>query len=687
MTNRPGVRTIDGMHQTGGPRVSTSVLRGLAIVGFVVVLAEIVATPFVGRGLGKLPGVSGGYVPVGDLVVDGCIVAIALVLTMARPRNPIGWLLLAFAALGASQNFLEAYGVRAQASVHSGLAFGRLALSLGTSLWVPAFIVPTTLLVNLYPDGRPSSPFWRRLNWIAVVAAVAEVVALGTSHSVATGDYKGAHQVVELPGTAGAILGVAAGVVLLGCVVLSLVGAVRRTARAHAPERQQLLLLLTSAALLVPLGLIGPVTRAIGLVLVPLAVAAGVLRYRLLGIEVVIRRTLLYGVLTGLVVGVYAITTTVVSALVSSGPAPTLVAAALVAVLLVPLRDRLQAAVDRVVYGARRDPLGAVREIGLSVSAANADPLGTVVAAVAAAIRATYVAVVDSTGEVVAAVGTSAPDRAFEHPLAVSGEPLGVLVVCPAAGETVLSAADLRLVETLAVPVAVVAHSVRLTAQLAATHQRALSATTQERARIRSELHDGLGPSLSGVALGLEAVEAALPDDTGLAAELTSRIRSEVVGAVEEVRRIIDALRPAALDQIGLVAALQDRAAAITARSAGLVVTVEATDPMPPLPPSVEQAAFRIAEEAITNVVRHAFAQRCVVTVCAGADLTVSIVDDGVGMPDSPRQDGVGLASMRARAADLDGSLSISSQPGGGTVVAVLLPLLQPASRTPVMSP
>jgi signal transduction histidine kinase len=691
----PGHRTHDKadrrpdnrcVHHLGGRRVSTRALRALAIAGAIVVIAEILATPFAGRGLSGRPGVTGGYVPVGDLVVDACIVAISLFLTLVRPRNPIGWLLLAFAALGGSQNFLEAYGVRAQAVAHSGLPFGRLALSLGTSLWVPAFVVPSVLLLNLYPDGQSSAPFWRRLSWIAVLASAAEVVALGTSHSVATADYTGAHQVVELPATAGIVIGVVAGLILFGCFVLSVAGAVRRTAWSVPPERQQLLLLLTAAALVVPLGLIGPVARDIGLVLVPLAVTAGVLRYRLLGIEVVIRRTLLYGLLTGLVVAVYAVATTAVSAFVSSGPAPSLVAAALVAVLLVPLRDRLQALVDRVVYGARRDPLGAVRQIGASVSFANNDPLATVVASVAAALRARYVAIIDSNGDVAAAVGTAASEGAFVHPLAVGGEQLGRLVVGPAAGESALSPADLRLVETLAVPVAVVAHSVRLTEQLAAIHQRALTATHEERARIRRDLHDGLGPSLSGVALGLEAVESALPDDTATAAELTSRIRIEVGVAVEEVRRIIEALRPAALDDLGLVAALRERAASVTARS-GLTVTVDATDPMPPLSPHVEAAVFRIADEALSNVVRHARATRCDVEVRVGADIRVSVTDNGIGLPESPRPDGLGLASMRQRATDLGGTVEIGPGSGGGNVVVAHLPLLQPSASAPAMVP
>jgi len=101
------------------------------------VLAEIAVTPVAGAGLNRLAGVQGSYVPVGDLIVDGCIVAIALVVIWARPGNVIGWLMLAFAVLGATQNFTEAYGVRAQAEPHSRLPLGPLALSLGTSLWIP----------------------------------------------------------------------------------------------------------------------------------------------------------------------------------------------------------------------------------------------------------------------------------------------------------------------------------------------------------------------------------------------------------------------------------------------------------------------------------------------------------------------------------------------------------------------
>jgi signal transduction histidine kinase len=653
--------------------------RGLRVVAVAVALllaAAIAATPFVGQGLSGLPGVSGSYVPVGDLAVDACIVAIALVVALARPGNVIGWLLLGFGGFGAVQNFAEAYGVRAQAMPGAHLPFGRLALSAGTSLWVPAFVVPAVLLLNVYPSGRTSGRWTRRINVVAVVASVLAVLAIGTSHSNATGDYRRAHDVVELPGWVGAALGVPSTLVLLGCVIVSVIAAIRRTTKARAPERQQLLLLLTSAALLIPLGFLGTVPRAAGLVLVPLAVAVGVLQFRLLGIDVIVRRTMLYAVLTGLVVAVYAATTAVVAAVTPSASTRTVIAAALVAVLLVPLRDRLQSAVDRVVYGARRDPLLAVRQVGTSMSAASTDPLPAVVQAVAGAVRASRVDVVAQDGGVLATTGGSASDRSVTYPLRAAGEHLADLHITPAAGEATLDPADDRVVEVLTVPLAAVVHATELNRRLAAASERALTATELERARIRRDLHDGLGPSLSGVALGLEAIKTALPGNPQLATTMTSRLLGEVQSAVEEIRRIIDALHPGALDRDGLVTALRERADAVTARSSGLLVTVEASETLPTMTPGVEHAAFRIADEAVNNVVRHASASRCWVRITADEDLLIAVTDNGVGMPTQPRREGVGLASMRKRALDLGGELTIRAGADGGTTIEARLPLV-----------
>jgi signal transduction histidine kinase len=265
------------------------------------------------------------------------------------------------------------------------------------------------------------------------------------------------------------------------------------------------------------------------------------------------------------------------------------------------------------------------------------------------------------------------------YPLTVAGQQVGELIIGPARGEQALAAADTRVITTLVAPVAAVVHATQLTRRLAAAQQRTLAAAQQERSRIRRDLHDGLGPSLSGVALGLEAAEAALPADPQTAAALTARMRTEMAGAVEEVRRIIDELRPAALEDAGLVRALRERAASLAARSApGLIIEVHAPEPMPDLPGPVEVAAFRIAEEAMTNVVRHARASRCEVRLEAGEMLILSVSDDGAGLPARTRPDGVGLTSMRQRAAELGGQFTIGPAGPAGVIVRAELPLEAP---------
>ena len=172
-----------------------------------------------------------------------------------------------------------------------------------------------------------------------------------------------------------------------------------------------------------------------------------------------------------------------------------------------------------------------------------------------------------------------------------------------------------------------------------------------------------MGPSLSGMVLGLDALAASLGTDAQTAEEITFRLRREADRAVEEVRRIIDALHPSALDGQGLVPALRERAAAVL--RLGLVVVVEAPEVMPPLTEQVEVAALRIAEEAVTNVVRHAGATHCVVRLAVDDELTVTVCDDGRGLPPELTGDGVGLSSMRHRAEELGGSFEMPAGPPG----------------------
>jgi signal transduction histidine kinase len=318
--------------------------------------------------------------------------------------------------------------------------------------------------------------------------------------------------------------------------------------------------------------------------LIPVAVAVGVLRYGLLGIETVLRRGLVYGLLTAVVVAVYLAVTAVAGTQLDRGPLPGVVAAALVAVGLTPLRERLQVAVDRLVYGDRRDPMRAVTRLGDRVAAAGeSDLLPVVLATVTDAVRAPGASLVGADGTVLAACGSHTPEGTAEVvPLRVGGRELGVLQVATRGPGEPYSDGDRRLLAALAPQVAVVVRALELAEALEAERDRVVAATRQERQRLRRDLHDGLGPSLSGVGLGLQALQdARAADDQATADQLLARIRAEVTTAVGEVRRILDDLRPAVLDATRLPAAIRRHAAAVS--TGPIEVSVDAAD-LPTLP-------------------------------------------------------------------------------------------------------
>ena len=205
-----------------------------------------------------------------------------------------------------------------------------------------------------------------------------------------------------------------------------------------------------------------------------------------------------------------------------------------------------------------------------------------------------------------------------------------------------------------------------------------VSAREEERRRLRRDLHDGLGPTLAGQTLKVGAIRNLLTSDPSAADRLLLELGGEIESAIADIRRLVYALRPPALDELGLLAAL--RAEAQGASGSGgdpetkLSVTVDAPNTFPPLPAAVEVAAYRIACEALTNTIRHAHATSCRIRLMLDDALRVEISDNGIGLP-VERRTGVGLISMRERAEELGGACVITAAPGRGVHVLVTLPL------------
>jgi signal transduction histidine kinase len=414
----------------------------------------------------------------------------------------------------------------------------------------------------------------------------------------------------------------------------------------------------------------------------PILIAVAILRYGAFDFDVVIRRSVVYGGLTVAVITVYVVVAAGLGALLGSASpfATSLLATGITALAALPIRDGLQRAASRLIYGDRDEPVRAVLRLGERLEA-TVDPESmprVVVDTVADALRLPYVALELGSGAAarLAAERGPRPAELTERPLAFQGRPMGRLIVASRGPGDPLSASDLSLLDDLARQIGVAAHAALLTEDLRASRERLVMAREEERRRLRRDLHDGLGPALAAIGMRAGAAENLLRDDPERAAEQLAALQSEVSTAVADVRRLVDALRPPAIDEVGLVGAL--RLAADRLETPGSTrLDVASEGELPELPAAVEVAAYRIGTEAMTNAVRHAEAGTCSLRLVGGDDLTVVVEDDGRGLPTEPRP-GVGLVSMHERAAELGGECRVEARPGGGTRVVARLPLAVP---------
>jgi signal transduction histidine kinase len=273
--------------------------------------------------------------------------------------------------------------------------------------------------------------------------------------------------------------------------------------------------------------------------------------------------------------------------------------------------------------------------------------------------------------------GARPPGATLLHvPLVHAGEEVGRLTLAGRGRRPELAPGDRRVLEDLARQVGVALHAVRtaehaarLSEDLQRSRERLVLAREEERRRIGRELHDGLGPQLAGLTMTAEAARDLVGVDDDRAGQLLDGLLGRADAAVQEVRRLAYLLRPPALDALGLVGAVRSHAATMQQ----LHVDVDAP-PLPPLPAAVEAAAYRITLEAVRNVAAHARATRCRVELrLSEGALDVTVTDDGRGLPAVPRP-GLGLASMRERAAELGGRCELGPAPGGGTVLRARLP-------------
>ncbi|HSB01733.1 MAG TPA: GAF domain-containing sensor histidine kinase [Anaerolineales bacterium] len=443
-----------------------------------------------------------------------------------------------------------------------------------------------------------------------------------------------------------------------------------------------------SSLLADPLGANMPITIAVVIagklliLLLPISISIAVLRYRLWDINPIINRTLVYGVLSAgtmlfyiLVVGFFSnyfqqSRINFVIAFVATG---------VIAVLFEPVRRRLQRAVNRLMYGERDDPTTMLTQLSQRFESVLAPDsvLQTIVETLAQTLRLPYAAIsihtLDDEARRVSRFG-EAPSETISLPLTYQTEHVGELILAPRAPGESFSSADMNLLNIVAGQAGIAVHNLRLTNDLQRSREKLVTAQEEERRRLRRDLHDGVGPTLASLSQRLDAAADLIKNDPQASVELLKELKGQVKSTVAEIRRLVYALRPPVLDEFGLVSAIREHIAQYTGPN-GLSVAFDVTEPMPPLPAAVEVAAYRIILEAFTNVVQHAQATRCQMRIrLENAYLCLEVSDDGKGLSAKLRP-GVGLTSMRERAAELGGECAIENLSSGGTRVSARLPV------------
>jgi len=412
----------------------------------------------------------------------------------------------------------------------------------------------------------------------------------------------------------------------------------------------------------------------------PVSLTFAVMRYRLFHIDLIINRTLVYGALTAGVAGVYALVVGGMGVLFQTqgNLIIALLATGLIAVLFQPFRDHLQRGVNRLIYGERDDPVEALSRLGQSLETALPPDqvLPALVKTIAQTLKLPFVGIAIQ-GQPVASFGQQS-ENPSTFPLTFQGETTGELLAAPRSPDEFFTPAETRLLRNLARQAGAAVRNAQLTADLQRSRQNLVTAREEERHRLRRDLHDGIGPTMAGLTLKLDAAKdlIAASLETGETAHLEeavqflTELKAQTQETVQDVRRIVHALRPPSLDVLGLAPALQAHFGQIAAPANLKIQMTTIPQEFPRLSAAVEVAAYRIALEAVTNVIHHAQASVCRVSLAIeNGYLQVEVADNGVGIS-KDHSFGVGLNSMRERAEELGGRFELNSSPNGTYICA-----------------
>jgi signal transduction histidine kinase len=617
-----------------------------------------------------------------------------------RQRNGIGWL---FLGIGLS------FAVSALASgITDTSPFRSDAWQWGTWVntwaWVPGWFFMISLLLLIFPDGHLPSRGYRwfaRLAWASVTLSM-----VGGAFDATAGGTAGFEPrfatfptfVTNSPINP-ELLGTVCGLVAM---VGSVHALVRRFRRSRGEERLQMKWFVYGAiatVILLPFrtvfvrGAPWQIIGALSLPILPLAVGMAILRRRLYEIDVVINRTVVYGLLAAFITAVYVGIVVGLGAAIGTGAHQNLglsiLATAIVALAFQPVRERVQRLANRLVYGERATPYEVLSGFSARMAGTMAvedllPRMARVLAEATGAVRATvWLRVGDALEPEAEWPGSPArtalplagedppavPNASLTVPVRHRGELLGALSLAKPGGERVAPAEE-KLAWNLASQAGLVLRNARLIEELRASRTRLVKAQDEERRKLERNIHDGAQQQLVAISVKLGLARTLLHQDEARALGTIEALQADAQEALENLRDLARGIFPPLLADQGLAAALSAQA-----RKIPLPVEVRA-DGLGRYPKEVEAAVYFCALEALQNATKYAGATRAVVHVANGTDgLRFSVEDDGRGFDLATTPAGTGLRGMADRLDALGGHLEVRSAPGRGTSVEGTLPL------------
>lgn len=589
-------------------------------------------------------------------------------------------------------------------------------------LLLPLYNGPATVaLVALFPDGQ-FVPSWSR--WLVAVAFLAIPGSL-----ISQPDSSLSMIAWDLPASTTMLVGLAiASIVVFGGSIYSQVYRFRYIS--SNVQKQQTKWVLYGIGLWVLVGIVASIGWNRGLqlpagtpvpdwlalgsllwvlssIILPVALTISITRYHLFDIDLIINQTLVYGALTIGVVLIYILVVSTLGILFQTqfNIIVALMATAVIAVVFQPLREWLQQGVNRLIFGERDDPLQALSHLSDRLEAAmdHESVLPTIVETIARTLRLSYVAIHiinkekdvpdGNPGQIVGAAHGRFTQETISFPLIVRGKEAGQLVVANRGPGLAFDQEEYRLLKNIAQQAGAAVHSVRLTNDLRKSRQQIVTAREEERRRLRRDLHDGIGPTLAGQMLKLDATlellrsqpESGQGQSQDEAIQLLTSVKQQTKESIARIRQIVYDLRPPALDDLGLVPAIRTQVAGYQGVEAAPDISLSSNpEKLPQLPAAVEIAIYRIASEALNNIIQHARAEYAHIKLTLSnhptRQIELEVVDDGQGLPEELIA-GVGLTSIRERVEELSGSFKLSSVRPTGTMVQVTIPLISNIDR------